>query len=52
MIRLTDDAVIALVNLRFLTEYLDLPPERVAAAISEEASVVEAYRRLLGRPTP
>jgi hypothetical protein len=49
VIRLPDQAVVTLVNLRFLSEYLDIPPERVASALSSEATVVEAYRRLLSR---
>lgn len=49
VIRLPDGAVVTLVNLRFLSEYLDLAPDRVAAALSAEATVVEAYRRLLSR---
>lgn len=47
VIRLTDEAVVYLVHLRFLSRYLELPPERVAVALAESASPVEAYRALL-----
>lgn len=49
IIRLPDDQMVALVALNFLHVYLDLPPERVAAALAEAATPVEAYRVLLSR---
>lgn len=47
VIRLSDSAVVQLVNLRFLTGYLELPPGRVARALWEAESPVRAYRDLL-----
>lgn len=51
VVGLSDVDVVTLVNLRFLSEYLDLSPERVAAALNAAPSVVEAYRGLLSRGT-
>lgn len=48
VISLSDQALVSLVNLHFLTEYLDVPPERVARALTEARSPVQAYRTLLG----
>lgn len=47
VIRLSDDAVVHLVHLGFLSRYLELPADRVAAALVESGSPVEAYRDLL-----
>lgn len=49
VIRLPDDQIVALVALGFLTRYLQMSPERVAAALAGSLSPVEAYRTLLGR---
>jgi len=49
VINLPDEAVVALVNLHFLVEYLDLSPDRVAEALTRASSPVEAYRELLSR---
>ena len=49
VIRLPDDQVVALVALDFMSEYLELPPEEVAAALATALSPVEAYRALLTR---
>lgn len=49
VIALPDDAVVALVNLHFLVEYLELPPDRVAQALAQAGSPVAAYRMLLSR---
>lgn len=46
VIRLDDDAVVQLVNLRFLSEFLETSPDRVAAALAESGSVLEAFRLL------
>lgn len=47
VIRLSDAAVVQLIHLRFLSGYLELPPDRVAAALAESGSPVDAYRGLL-----
>jgi hypothetical protein len=47
VIRLPDDQVVALVALDFLSEYLDIPPDEVAAELATSLSPVEAYRALL-----
>lgn len=49
VISLSDEAVVALVNLRFMLEYLELPPDRVAQALTRAGNAVEAYRELLSR---
>lgn len=49
VISLPDAALVALVNLHFLVEYLELSPERVAQALTRAGSPVEAYRDLLSR---
>ncbi|HSG50025.1 MAG TPA: hypothetical protein VLA43_19530 [Longimicrobiales bacterium] len=49
VITLPDDALVALVNLNFLVEYLELPPDRVAQALAQADSPVAAYRALLSR---
>lgn len=52
VITLPDQAVVALVNLSFLSEYLELSPDRVAQALTDARSPVEAYRALLSRRAP
>lgn len=47
VIRLPDEAVIALVHLRFLAGYLEVPPDRVAQALAGSPTPVSAYRTLL-----
>ena len=47
VISLSDEAVVALINLRFMAEYLDLSPDRVAQALTRAGDPVEAYRELL-----
>lgn len=49
VISLSDEALVALVNLRFMVEYLELTPERVAQAITRTGNAVEAYRELMSR---
>jgi hypothetical protein len=47
-LQLSDDEVVALVHLRFLTEYLGLPPGRVLAALSSAGpgpAALQALRR-------
>ena len=50
VIRLTDEAVVQLVNLRFLSASLELPPDRVAQELVRSGSPVRAHRLLL-RPS-
>lgn len=45
-IRLTDDAIIALVNVRVISQSLRLPAERVIAEMSSASSFVDLYARL------
>lgn len=52
VIRLTDRAVVQLVHLRFLSRYLQLPPDRVALALVESDSPIDAYRDLLRPRVP
>ncbi|MDT8341997.1 MAG: hypothetical protein RQ751_10835 [Longimicrobiales bacterium] len=52
VIVLPDEALVALVNLRFLMDYLDQTPDRVALALTETGDAVAAYGRLLGRNRP
>ena len=52
VLNLPDDAIVALVNLAFLAEYLDLPPGRVAQVLAASDSPVAAYRDLLRRRMP
>lgn len=49
VITLPDEALVALVNLNFLVEYLELPPDRVAQALAQAASPIAAYRALMSR---
>jgi hypothetical protein len=46
-IELPDEAVVQLVNLRFLAASLELPPARVAEALVRSGSAVQAHRMLL-----
>ena len=52
VIRLSDEAVVYLVNLRFLSEHLELPPQQVADALTAEGSAVAAHGVLLRSRTP
>jgi hypothetical protein len=47
VISLSDEAVVSLVNLRFMAEYLELSPDRVAQALTRNRDPVDAYRELL-----
>jgi hypothetical protein len=47
-VQLPDDAVIFLVNVRFLADHVGVDPETVAAARAQSASFPQAYRVLLG----
>lgn len=49
VITLADESLVALVNLNFLADYLELPPDRVADALTRAANPVDAYRELLTR---
>jgi hypothetical protein len=52
VIRLSDESVVYLVNLRFLSEHLELPPQRVADVLTAEGSAVAAHGVLLRSRTP
>lgn len=49
IIRLPDESVVALVNLLFLSEHLELPAEEVASALTRYGSAVAAHGSLRGR---
>ena len=51
-LELPDPAVVSLVNLVFLVDYLDLPPARVASVLALRGSPAAAYRELLGGRLP
>ena len=52
VIRLSDDAVIYLVNLDFLHHHLELPAQRVADTLGREGSPIRAHHVLLRSRTP
>ena len=52
VINLSDASVVALVNLAFLADHLELPPGRVADALARSGDPVLAYRDLLRRRLP
>ena len=52
VINLSDEAVVALVNLAFMADHLELPPARVADALARSGDPVLAYRDLLRRRLP
>ncbi|MEJ2540075.1 MAG: hypothetical protein P8188_08915 [Gemmatimonadota bacterium] len=52
VIRLTDESIVYLVNLEFLSDHLELPPQAVADVLTAEGSPVRAHHRLLRARTP
>ena len=52
VIRLSDEAVVYLVNLDFLYHHLELPPQRVAETLTREGSPIRAHHVLLRARTP
>lgn len=52
VIRLSDESVVFLVNLGFLSEHLELPAQRVADVLTAEGSAVAAHGVLLRARTP
>ena len=51
-ITLSDEEVVGLVNVRFLSKHLQLSPGRVAGEIDDVAAVVEVFARLRGGAGP
>lgn len=49
-VRLSDADVVALVNLRFLSRHLGLPPDRVVGELGGGEGMVEVFVRLRGGP--
>ncbi len=51
-ISLSDEAIVALVNVRFLSEYLSQPPARVAEVVARDGAGPAALRTLRGGRDP
>lgn len=48
-VALTDQDIVGLVNVRFMSRFLEVPPAEVIRALGRGPAVVEGYRALAGR---